>query len=102
MCQANNHALGWGVEGLLLTATGLKRAGILPVGAGENREQAFAPAVVEVSGVRVAFVAATSVFPSGYGASAEGAGCATLEIETSYRAFGDPGTVPEISTSDNS
>ena len=42
---ANNHVLDWGYEGLSETISSLSRAGITTAGAGENLEQAAAPAI---------------------------------------------------------
>jgi poly-gamma-glutamate capsule biosynthesis protein CapA/YwtB (metallophosphatase superfamily) len=51
---ANNHVLDWGVAGLLDTLLGLKAAGMSTAGAGENAEQAFEPAIINiVPGARV-------------------------------------------------
>ena len=45
---ANNHVLDWGYAGLQETLASLQAAGIHMAGAGENRQTAAAPAVVEV------------------------------------------------------
>lgn len=44
---ANNHVLDWGPQGLVETIDCLKRIGIATAGAGCNRAEAEAPAVVE-------------------------------------------------------
>ncbi|MGC8960672.1 MAG: CapA family protein, partial [Chloroflexia bacterium] len=51
---ANNHALDYGAEGLNETLAALEAYGIRPVGAGP---QAEAPVILEVRGLRVAFLA---------------------------------------------
>jgi poly-gamma-glutamate capsule biosynthesis protein CapA/YwtB (metallophosphatase superfamily) len=51
---ANNHVLDYGAEALLDTLAHLEAAGIAWVGAGANREQARAPAVLDRGGVRLA------------------------------------------------
>lgn len=53
---ANNHAFDQGPEGLLDSIRNLRRAGILPVGAGRGAARADAPRYVEVGGWRVALV----------------------------------------------
>jgi poly-gamma-glutamate synthesis protein (capsule biosynthesis protein) len=53
---ANNHGYDQGPEGLLDSIRNLRRAGIVPVGAGENERQADAPAYVEVGGWRIGIV----------------------------------------------
>jgi poly-gamma-glutamate synthesis protein (capsule biosynthesis protein) len=60
---ANNHAMDYGAEGLADTLTALDERGIAHVGAGMNAAEAYAPLVVERSGLRVAFVAFTA-FPN--------------------------------------
>jgi poly-gamma-glutamate synthesis protein (capsule biosynthesis protein) len=57
---ANNHALDYGAEGLLDTLTALDRAGIARMGAGRTADEAHAPAVLTVKGLRIAFLAYTN------------------------------------------
>ncbi len=47
---ANNHVLDWGYEGLAETMRTLENAGVRWAGAGDNLEQARAPAVLPVAG----------------------------------------------------
>jgi poly-gamma-glutamate synthesis protein (capsule biosynthesis protein) len=47
---ANNHVLDWGYAGLAETLDTLRKAGVRTAGAGSNRAEALAPAVLEVSG----------------------------------------------------
>lgn len=47
---ANNHLLDWGRSGLHETVETLRAAGVRPAGAGADREEARAPASVEVRG----------------------------------------------------
>jgi poly-gamma-glutamate synthesis protein (capsule biosynthesis protein) len=51
---ANNHMLDYGAEGLLDTLAALDRAGIPHTGAGKNIEEAHAPALLTVNGLRIA------------------------------------------------
>ena len=44
----NNHILDWGYSGLSETLEVLKKAGVKSAGAGQNSQQAEAPAVIEV------------------------------------------------------
>jgi hypothetical protein len=44
---ANNHAFDQGPEGLLDSVRNLRRAGIVPIGAGASQEEADAPAYVQ-------------------------------------------------------
>jgi poly-gamma-glutamate synthesis protein (capsule biosynthesis protein) len=54
---ANNHVFDQGTAGLVETRDRVRAAGMHPVGAGATCAEAHAPVVVEVKGVRVAFVA---------------------------------------------
>ncbi|HJV73713.1 MAG TPA: CapA family protein [Noviherbaspirillum sp.] len=54
---ANNHALDFGVEGLLDTFATLRSQGIRYAGAGIDRSDAFAPAIVECNGMRFGMAA---------------------------------------------
>jgi poly-gamma-glutamate synthesis protein (capsule biosynthesis protein) len=66
MSCANTHAVDGGHLGLRETLETLRAHGIVPVGAGENLQEARRPALVERAGVTVGFVAsATDVF-AGY------------------------------------
>lgn len=52
-CLANNHVLDFGSQGLDATLDACRRAGLETVGAGRDLEQAFAPLVRDVGGLRV-------------------------------------------------
>lgn len=58
---ANNHALDFGVDGLFDTITALGHAGIAHVGAGRSAEEAHAPRLLAVNGIRVAVLAYVNV-----------------------------------------
>jgi poly-gamma-glutamate synthesis protein (capsule biosynthesis protein) len=51
---ANNHGLDYGHEGLAETLDTLAALGIAQVGAGRSREEAHAPALFDLNGVRIA------------------------------------------------
>lgn len=53
---ANNHGYDQGPEGLLDSIRNVRRAGIVPVGAGATAEEADAPAYLDVGGWRIAIV----------------------------------------------
>jgi len=53
---ANNHALDFGPEGLRDTIAALDAVGIAHSGAGENDAAARRPAIMEVRGLRIAFL----------------------------------------------
>ena len=52
----NNHAYDYGPEALLDSRKHLRQAGIAPVGAGKDQDQALRPALLELEGWRVAVV----------------------------------------------
>lgn len=58
---ANNHAFDQGPQGLLDPIRNLRRAGILPIGAGRGAARADAPRYVEVGGWRVGLVGVAEV-----------------------------------------
>src|ERR1700736_5973649 len=70
---ANNHALDFGPEALLDTFEHLRAAGIAWVGAGRQRDEARAPAVLEANGLRLA-VLGCSDHPAGFGAGPDSPG----------------------------
>ncbi|MCI3923900.1 CapA family protein [Paenibacillus sp. TRM 82003] len=60
---ANNHSLDFGAEGLRDTMRHLKESELAFVGAGENAEEAYAPAFLEKNGLRIAVLGVTRVIP---------------------------------------
>ncbi len=63
---ANNHGFDQGADGLLDSIRNLRRAGIVPVGAGANQREADAPAYVDVKGWRIAVVGVDEVLDPDY------------------------------------
>ncbi|MEW6524071.1 MAG: CapA family protein [Bacillota bacterium] len=64
--RANNHALDYGIEGLLTTSSELDRRGLSHAGVGRNLAEARSPAYLELAQGRVALLSASSTFaPSG-------------------------------------
>ena len=53
---ANNHGFDQGPEGLIDSVRNLRRAGIVPIGAGASQEDADAPRYVDVHGWRIGLV----------------------------------------------
>lgn len=74
---ANNHSKDYGAAAFLETFTNLKANGVIWCGAGNNNTEAFSPAVVDIRGQKVAFLAFTSIVPSGWPSGAATPGCAT-------------------------
>lgn len=60
---ANNHTMDYGEEGLIDTMNALNSVGVDYVGVGNNLEEALSPAIYEVSGKKVAVLAANRVVP---------------------------------------
>ncbi|HLE67408.1 MAG TPA: CapA family protein [Burkholderiales bacterium] len=79
---ANNHVLDWGPAGLLETLDTLHAAGVKTTGAGRNRAEAAAPAVIGVGGRRrvlvFSFAAVTSGVPPDWAASEHAPGVEVL------------------------
>ena len=59
---ANNHAWDFGESALLQTLANLESVGVAHAGAGPTLAAARAPAIVEVAGFRLAFIAVTSAW----------------------------------------
>ncbi len=81
MSVANNHIDDWDRPALLDTVRRLRSAGILPVGAGANDLEAHYPVVVDLKGVRVAFLAYVGIPPEEAEAGPDLAGVAWLDPE---------------------
>lgn len=99
---ANNHIVDGGHRGLAATRRTLHRLGIRTAGAGADAAGARAPAIVERDGIRIAFLAYSSIFPRGYEARGSVPGLAPLRARTLYAEpdpdIWDPGAAPVITT----
>lgn len=77
-CLANNHVLDWGRAGLAETLQTLKSAGLSFAGAGANRQEAAAPAVIDVGEkgrvIVFSFGSETSGIPLAWAAKTDRAG----------------------------
>lgn len=71
---ANNHILDYGGDVLRQTRQVLSREHIQFAGAGNNRQEAMAPALFRVNGLKVAFVACSLTFPEEFWATDTSAG----------------------------
>ncbi len=76
---ANNHTLDYGEEGLADTLGNLDAAGIARAGAGRNRAEAEAPALIEIADYKMGFIAMTDNEPS-FAARPDRPGTNYLEI----------------------
>jgi poly-gamma-glutamate capsule biosynthesis protein CapA/YwtB (metallophosphatase superfamily) len=86
---ANNHAMDYGADLLAQTVAAAEEAGLAVVGVGPDEDGAFAPAVLEAAGRRVAVLGMTDVVPDGW-AAGEGWGVASaLDHERAVRAVTD-------------
>ncbi|MCE1248884.1 MAG: CapA family protein [Firmicutes bacterium] len=65
VCLANNHMMDYTDVGLTDTIRALNRAGICYCGAGENKDRAEAPVILESkkSGIKVAFISYSEIAP---------------------------------------
>jgi poly-gamma-glutamate synthesis protein (capsule biosynthesis protein) len=60
---ANNHILDFGTEAFFDTMDTLKQYGIEYVGGGKNQKEAEKPIFIEKNGIKIGFVAYTSIVP---------------------------------------
>lgn len=102
MTCANNHMVDGGYVGLEDTLELLREQGIAVTGAGVDITEATRPAIVERSGLRIAFLGFCSVYPVGYEARTDRPGIAPLRVRTFYGDpdpnFWEPGIEPLIVT----
>jgi hypothetical protein len=102
MSCANNHIVDGGHAAMFETAGHLRSAGIASAGIGANLTEARRPAIVEARGLRIAVLAAASVFPYGYEAREDWPGLAPVR---GYNLYEDadpynwvPGALPTVRT----
>jgi poly-gamma-glutamate capsule biosynthesis protein CapA/YwtB (metallophosphatase superfamily) len=106
--NANN--VNYGADAIRSSLAELDRLGIAHVGAGLNRAQARAPAIIERNGMRFGFLQRTSVYwPTNHEAGEHSPGVAALRGHTAYQLplhktrpeippANRPGVPPEILT----
>lgn len=100
---ANNHAMDYGVEGLLETMQHLRAAGIAPAGAGTSLEEALQVHLLTNGDIRVALVCVSALLPLGAAATSDRPGIAPLRVDTAYAVDANilmeqPGSPPEVRT----
>lgn len=78
---ANNHSLDFEDQGLLDTLHYLDTAGIHRAGAGRNLDEAVAPAIVDIAGFKVGFIALTDNEPH-FAASSDRPGTNYLKVDS--------------------
>jgi poly-gamma-glutamate synthesis protein (capsule biosynthesis protein) len=87
---ANNHVMDFGAGGLEETLDVLTRAGLGPVGAGRDEQQAWRPIALAAGGHRVlvwSLGSASSGVPHGWAAGPEAAGVAFVSEQSDADAF---------------
>ncbi len=97
---ASNHCMDWGREAFADTLGSLREQSIKVIGAGENIREARKPALYNLKGSRIAFLAYNSVLPMAYWAEEARPGCAPLRAYTVYEQIehDQPGTPCRIHT----
>jgi len=85
---ANNHVLDFGPVALLDTLAHLREAGIAWVGAGRNRDEARAPAILEANGLRLGVIGCSDD-PAAYAASAGAPGIAYVDLRRGLKWLPD-------------
>ena len=78
---ANNHMYDWGEAALVDTVRRLRESGIVPVGAGANDLEAHYPRIVDLGGVKLAFLAYAAIAPKEAAAGPARPGIAWLAID---------------------
>ena len=88
---ANNHTPDFGAAGVLDTLRNLDQVGIAWVGAGPDEATADIPRIVEVRGLRLAFLAFTDpeIAPHSYGAGEDTPGTASADVARMQAAIKD-------------
>lgn len=71
---ANNHILDFGLDGLYDTMATLDSSGIAHCGAGRSRAEACDPVILELRGIKVAFLGFSMTFPKEFWAGPDSGG----------------------------
>jgi len=105
MAAANNHIVDAGHEGLIDTLELLSAQNIAVCGAGRDRAEATRPAVLDMRGLKIAFLSYTMIIQAGYDARPGVPGCAYLRVHTvpyfpDWDCWGrlEPGALPHMRT----
>jgi len=75
---ATNHCMDWGREAFFETIEHIENNGMKVIGAGANLEEARRPAIFDLDGTKIGFLAYNSILPQDYWATEERPGCAPL------------------------
>jgi poly-gamma-glutamate synthesis protein (capsule biosynthesis protein) len=100
---ANNHAMDFGGAGLADMLSALEDAGVAAVGAGDDLDAAFRPAVVEHDGLRIALLGMACTLPNGCGAGPRRRGITPVRVLSRFvvdpvSIDEDPGMAPFVET----
>lgn len=97
---AGNHCLDWGNEAFFETIENLRKNGMEVVGVGANIRDARNPVIQQANGVRIAFLAYSTILPQAYWAEANRPGCAPMRAHTIHEPVehDQPGTPARIHT----
>lgn len=101
---ANNHMLDYGYDALFDTLDLLDAKGVKRCGAGRDLPEAYAPAIFESNGIRIAFLGFSSTLPLGSAAGDARPGLAPIHVfsafvlEPSPRTQEQPGSPPSVKT----
>jgi poly-gamma-glutamate synthesis protein (capsule biosynthesis protein) len=97
---AGNHCMDWGREAFFDTITALREEGMGVVGVGATIQEARTPLIVERNGIKVAFIAYSSILPQCYWAEADRPGCVPMRAFTHYEQIehDQPGTPCRVHT----
>ncbi len=82
---ASNHTVDLGFDALFDTCDVLKQMGIQVIGVGKNIAEARKPAIIERKGIKVGFLAYTSVLREGYEAGLNKPGVAPMRAWSIYQ-----------------
>jgi hypothetical protein len=93
---ASNHTMDFGADALKDTIALFEAKGVKTIGAGMNIQEARTPACFEVNGVRIAFLAYSTVLREGFEATEDSAGAAPLRARAWYEEFDFQAGVPPL------
>lgn len=95
MSLASNNTYQWSDEAVIDTVEALKSRNIACIGAGKDIVEATKPAIFDMKGQKIGFLAYCSVVPPGDWATHNKAGVAPLRAGTAYEQIDwQPGTPP--------
>jgi poly-gamma-glutamate synthesis protein (capsule biosynthesis protein) len=100
---ANNHSLDYGHESFLEMVLLLKQKGLIPVGGGQNLQEAWTPVILERKQFKIALLAAASTLPPGFAAGERRAGIAPIHVTETFEinptlSMEQPGSAPFVHT----